>query len=225
MAALYTVIEKRTDRTIALALRATRLGPMEESGWMPDGSTMTGTRTAGLFNLPNMITFARLCAVPAACWLIIENRLGTAFVLFVAAGLSDAVDGWLARRYGGNAVGAVLDPVADKALLVTMYVTLAAVGVLPDWLAILVVFRDLVIVGGVIILGVLGQRVTIKPLYISKLNTVLQIVLVAVVLLEHAFSLTVDGFTRAMIWAVAVSTLASGAAYVWVTARRGDPVA
>ena len=186
---------------------------------------MSRTRSTGLFNLPNMITFARLCAVPAACWLIIENRLGTAFSLFVAAGLSDAVDGWLARRYGGNAVGAVLDPVADKALLVTMYVTLAAVGVLPDWLAILVVFRDLVIVGGVIILGVLGQRVTIKPLYISKLNTVMQIVLVAVVLLEHAFALSADIFTSIMVWAVAASTLASGGAYVWVTARRGDPVA
>ena len=92
------------------------------------------------------------------------------------------MDGWLARRNGGgNSVGALLDPVADKALLVTMYVTLAAVRVLPDWLAILVVFRDMVIVGGVVVLSLLGQSVLIRPLYVSKLNTALQIVLVAVV--------------------------------------------
>ena len=82
------------------------------------------------------------------------------------------MDGWLARRYGGNAIGALMDPVADKALLVTMYITLAVVGVLPDWLAILVVFRDVLIVGGVVVLAVLGHAVTIRPLYISKLNTV-----------------------------------------------------
>ena len=86
-------------------------------------------------------------------------------------------------------MGALLDPVADKALLVTMYVTLAAVEALPDWLAILVVFRDVVIVGGVVVLSVLGQSVLIRPLYISKLNTVLQIVLVAVTLLLSGFGL------------------------------------
>ena len=76
---------------------------------------------------PNIITFGRLCAVPLAFWLVLEHRIDEAFLLFVAAGLSDALDGWLARRYGGNAVGALMDPVADKALLVTMYITLAAV--------------------------------------------------------------------------------------------------
>ena len=130
-----------------------------------------------------MITFARLCAVPLAVWLVLQHRIAEVFYLFVAAGLSDAVDGWLARRRGTSALGAILDPVADKALLVTMYVTLAAVNVLPDWLAILVVFRDIVIVGGVLVLAILGQPVQIRPLYVSKLNTALQIVLVALALL------------------------------------------
>jgi cardiolipin synthase len=150
---------------------------------------------------------------------VLEHRLQEAFGLFVAAGLSDAVDGWLARRYGGNSIGALLDPVADKALLVTMYVTLASVDVLPDWLAILVVFRDLVIVGGVIVLGVLGQPVAIRPLYISKINTALQIVLVSAALLETGFHLSVPYMTEALIWITASTTLASGVAYVWVTAR------
>jgi len=188
---------------------------------MPDGARFGGGSTASLLNLPNIITFARLCAVPLAFWLVLQHRSGQVFLLFVAAGLSDALDGWLARRYGGNAVGAVMDPVADKALLVTMYITLAAVGALPDWLAILVVFRDVLIVGGVVALAVSGHAVTIRPLYISKLNTVLQIVLVAITLLQGAFDLTLPGLGPLLVWGVALTTLASGAAYVWNTAR-GD---
>jgi len=186
---------------------------------MPDGTQIGRSASAALWTLPNVITFGRLCAVPMAFWLVLERRLDHAFILFVIAGISDAVDGWLARRWGGNAIGALLDPVADKALLVTMYVTLAAVGALPDWLAIMVVFRDLVIVGGVIVLAVLGHPVIIKPLYISKLNTLLQIVLVATTLLQAGFGLPVPWMIATLIWCVAATTLASGAAYVWVTAR------
>ena len=112
-----------------------------------------------------------------------------------------------------------MDPVADKALLVTMYITLAAIGVLPAWLAILVVFRDLLIVGGIVVLAVLGHAVTIRPLYISKLNTVLQIVLIGVSLLQGGFGLGIPGLAVVLTWCVAVTTLASGAAYVWNTAR------
>src|SRR6195952_4509730 len=111
---------------------------------MPDGPPARGT-TASLLNLPNIVTFGRLCAVPLAVCLGLVHRVDQAFLLFVAAGLSDALDGWLARRYGGNAIGAMMDPVADKALLVTMYITLAAVRELPSWLAILVVFRAVLV--------------------------------------------------------------------------------
>ena len=171
--------------------------------------------------MPNVITFARLCAVPVAVWGVMEHRFALAFYLFLAAGLSDAVDGWLARRNGGgNTVGALLDPVADKALLVTMYVTLAAVDVLPDWLAILVVFRDVVIVGGFVVLSLLGQPVMIRPLYVSKLNTVFQIVLVAAALFLATFDLTALTVLQVLTWTTATTTLASGASYVWVTVRR-----
>ncbi|MGA3402629.1 MAG: CDP-alcohol phosphatidyltransferase family protein [Acetobacteraceae bacterium] len=187
---------------------------------MPDGTQVSRNASGALLTLPNVITFGRLCAVPAAFWLVIDHRPAYAFFLFVAAGISDAVDGYLARRWGGNMVGAVLDPVADKALLVTMYVTLAAVNELPDWLATLVVFRDLVIVGGVIVLAVLGQAVAIRPLYVSKLNTALQILLVALTLLLAGFGLAAPIAMLVLIWAVAATTLASGAAYVWITVRR-----
>ncbi len=186
---------------------------------MPDGTQLGRGATSGLFTAPNVITFGRLCAVPWAFWLILEHRLDLAFYLFVLAGLSDAVDGWLARRYGGNSIGALLDPVADKALLVTTYITLAVVRELPDWLAILVVFRDLLIVGGVIVLGVLGQPVVIKPLFISKLNTALQIVLIAATLFLVGFGLMAPLLITVLVWAVAASTLVSGAAYVWFAAH------
>jgi cardiolipin synthase len=186
---------------------------------MPDASGLPQATSTSLVNLPNIITFGRLCAVPLAFWLVLEHRMDQAFLLFVLAGLSDALDGWLARRYGGNAVGALMDPVADKALLVTMYITLASVGTLPAWLAILVVFRDVLIVGGVVILAVLGNAVAIRPLYISKLNTLIQIVLVAVSLLQGGFGLGIPHLLDVLTWCVAATTLASGAAYVWNTAR------
>ncbi len=188
---------------------------------MPDGSQVGRTAPATLVTLPNVITFGRLCAVPLAVWLVMERRFAGAFLVFLAAGLSDAVDGWLARRNGGgNAVGALLDPVADKALLVSMYITLAAAAVLPDWLAVLVVFRDLVIVGGVVVLSLLGQSVIIRPLYVSKLNTALQIVLVAMSLLLAGFGLSAPLALTVLAWVVATTTLSSGAAYVWITVRR-----
>ena len=197
------------------------------AGDQKDGDQRGGDQRGGdqkgrheIVNLPNIITFARLCAVPFAVWLVLRHQMGMAFLLFAAAGVSDAVDGWLARRRGGSALGAILDPLADKALLVSMYVTLAAVGVLPDWLAILVVFRDLVIVGGVMVMRQLGMAVAIRPLWFSKLNTALQLLLVGVVLLLEGVGLRAPGLRGVLIAVVAASTLVSGAAYVWRAARR-----
>ncbi len=175
---------------------------------------------AGLFTLPNLITLGRLFAVPAAVWLMLQHRLDVAFLVFVGAGISDAVDGWLARvRNARSALGALLDPVADKALLVSVYVTLAAIGVLPDWLAILVVFRDVLIVGGLLLLWVLGVPTRIRPLLVSKANTFAQITLAALALLLAGFDLSAPVLLEVMIWAVAFTTFASGAAYVVQAAR------
>jgi len=181
----------------------------------------TGRGTQALKALPNLITFGRLLAVPATVWLILQHRLDLAFLLFVAAGVSDALDGWLARVLDARSqIGALLDPVADKALLVCVYVTLAAIQVLPDWLAILVVFRDVLIVGGLLLLWMLGQRPIIQPLYVSKVNTALQITLAALALFVAGFNLPMDAALTALVWLVAASTLASGIAYVVGAARR-----
>ncbi|HEY4254274.1 MAG TPA: CDP-alcohol phosphatidyltransferase family protein [Roseomonas sp.] len=183
-----------------------------------DGPGMHG----GIFTLPNIITMARLCAVPAAVWLILQHRLDIAFLVFAAAGISDAIDGWLARvRNARSALGAILDPVADKTLLVSVYVTLAAIGALPDWLAILVVFRDAVIVGGYLVLWLAGLRLHIQPLLISKVNTAAQIAGAGLPLGLLGFQLSAPGLLDAMVWVVAVTTLVSGAAYVVAAARRG----
>ena len=191
---------------------------------MPDAAPPGRLSSIGLLTLPNIISFARLCAVPLAVWLVLQERMEAAFGLFVLAGLSDALDGWLARRQGGgNKVGALLDPVADKALMVSMFITLAAMHVLPDWLAILVVFRDVLIVGGVLMLFLLGHPVSIHPLPISKLTTALQIALIAFALLlsfahwvpRAPAALMLDALT----WAVAVCTLVSGTIYVWNAVR------
>ncbi len=152
--------------------------------------------------------------MPATVWLMLQGRLDLAFLMFVAAGISDALDGWLARvRQARSHLGAILDPVADKALLISVYVTLAAIGVLPDWLAILVVFRDVLIMGGVLTFHLLGQPQPIRPLWVSKLNTVLQIALAAVALGLQGFGLMAEGVRDVLIVLVAASTLASGAAY------------
>jgi len=170
---------------------------------------------AGFLTLPNVITFARLCAVPAAVWLMLQHRLDLAFWVFVAAGVSDGIDGWMARAWNMRSrLGAILDPMADKALLVSVYVTLAAIGVLPDWLAILVVFRDLLIVGGVVVLYVLGQPPAIQPILLSKANTLLQITLAAGALLVAGYGLSAGVLLDLLVGLVAASTLASGAAYV-----------
>lgn len=174
-----------------------------------------------LLTLPNLITMARLCAVPFTVWLMLHGRLDIAFWMFVAAGVSDGVDGWLARvRNARSALGAILDPMADKLLLVCVYVTLAAIGVLPDWLALLVVFRDLVIVGGVLALWMLGEPPAIRPMMLSKANTALQLALAAVALLLAGFGLRADWLLAGLVWTVAATTAASGAVYVVTALRR-----
>ena len=184
---------------------------------MADG--MSRVNPSPILNLPNVISFARICAVPVAIWLVLRQELAAASVLFAVAGVSDAIDGWLARRRGGSALGAVLDPIADKALLISMFITLAAIGVLPDWIAILVVFRDVVIVGGVLLLWLTSAPVRIRPLLISKLSTALQLVLVGAALAMAGFGIHAPHLLTALTWAVAAATLVSGAAYVVQTVR------
>ena len=189
---------------------------------MPDGampSRRAGSVQRGVVNPANIVTAGRLCAVPVAIMLVLRQELGWAAALFALAGLSDALDGWLARRLGGSALGAALDPVADKALVLGMLVTLAVTGVLPGWLAVVVLVRDSVIVLGVLMLWVRNSvqnrpAVRIAPVFVSKLNTALQLLLVGLALVLSAMGQPAALLLSALGWLVAGTTVLSGAATV-----------
>jgi len=166
-------------------------------------------------NLPNLISLARLLAVPVVVWLLLADQLEMAFWLFVAAGASDAFDGFIAKRFDmATRVGRYLDPLADKALLVSTYIALGRIGELPDWLVILVVSRDLLIVGGFMLSYTLSHRFSPQPATISKINTALQMVLAAVVLGEVALVMPLGELPTVMIVCVAATTVASGTNYL-----------
>lgn len=171
-------------------------------------------------NLPNSITLGRIVLVPVIIAMIVARRWEWAFALFVLAGVSDAVDGFLAKRFAmATELGAFIDPLADKALLVSLYVALAVVEALPAWLTILVVFRDVVILGAVIVSWLLERPIAIKPLMVSKLNTGAQIALATAVLGMQAFGATPGPGLDIGGLIVAALTLASGAAYFAVWTR------
>jgi len=184
-------------------------------------ATNAGSRPlAGiLLSIPNLITLGRILMVPVVVWAIASGAMWIAFVLFLAAGVSDAVDGYLAKRFHMRTeLGAYLDPLADKALIVSIYLTLGISGLIPQWLVILVVSRDIMIIGAVMLSWLVGTPVKVKPLLVSKLNTVAQIVFACVVLGTLGFGYELPILTRVLMGIVAVLTLLSVAAYVaeWV---------
>ena len=168
-----------------------------------------------MYIIPNVLTVLRLLMVPLIVVLMIEQQMMWAFILFVIAGITDGVDGFLAKRFDWvTELGAWLDPAADKALLVSIYVTLGIFGVIPAWLVILVVSRDVLIVGGIMLSWMMEQPVRMKPLTISKINTTAQILLAAVILADLGFHLGLGKVTNILILIVATSTILSSVAYL-----------
>jgi cardiolipin synthase (CMP-forming) len=169
--------------------------------------------------IPNFITIGRFILVPLVIMMMVQGNWQLAFLFFVLAGVSDAVDGFIARRFDMRSeLGAYMDPVADKALLVSIYITLAIMGVIPAWVAILVVSRDVMIVSAVILSWVLDNPVEMRPFLISKLNTGAQIGFAAALLSAKAFGVGLGLWTEMSLMAVAALTLASAAAYLtfWI---------
>lgn len=176
-------------------------------------------------NIPNVLTLTRAVLVPVVFWLLLTHRYELAFVLFVVAGITDALDGWIAKRFDMKTeLGAYLDPLADKLLVVCIFVALGALGELPSWLVIAVVSRDVLIIAAVVLSWMLGHPVTIQPFIVSKINTLSQITLAAVVLADLAFSLGLGGVRMLMVWITVALTLASLAAYMraWLRHMAGD---
>ena len=165
--------------------------------------------------IPNLITIARLIMVPLIVVMIGQEKWGLAFVLFAAAGVSDAVDGYIARRFNMRSeFGAYLDALADKALLVSIYVTLSVTGVLPGWLAVVVVFRDLMIISAIIVSRLMERPIAIRPMFVSKVNTGVQIAFAVLVLSTQAFALKAPTLYATGMVLVTALTVVSAAAYL-----------
>jgi cardiolipin synthase (CMP-forming) len=170
-------------------------------------------------NIPNIITLARIILVPVVVWAIASNQMEIAFAVFVVAGVSDAVDGFLAKRFNMTSeLGALLDPLADKALLVSIYMALGIWGAIPRWIVILVVSRDIMIVAAVIVSWLFDKPVPMKPLMVSKLNTVAQVAFAALVLASLSFGFRPMPYDLILMGFVTVFTLVSVSFYLveWV---------
>jgi cardiolipin synthase (CMP-forming) len=171
-------------------------------------------------NIPNTLTLTRIVLVPLVIWLIVTHEMMASFVLFLLAGFSDAADGYLAKRFQWRTeLGAYLDPIADKLLLMSIYVTLGFSNQLPAWLVIAVVSRDILIIGAFLLSWVLSRPLPIHPLMVSKANTLAQIVLAGLVLAEIGLGLGLEELVAILIPVTGALTILSAGAYFFAWLR------
>jgi cardiolipin synthase len=167
--------------------------------------------------IPNLITISRILSVPVLIILLHGEHYDWAFLVFLVSGISDGLDGYIAKRYDMESeLGGILDPFADKALIVSSYLMLMLLGDVPFWLFMTVIFRDLLIMVGGFLYAAINGRMKMKPSYLSKLNTFTQLSLVVIILGQRSFGLDFPQFTSFMIYATAITTIVSGLHYAWV---------
>ena len=172
-------------------------------------------------HIPNIISILRILLVIPVVMLLLGERYGAALLLFAIAGISDGVDGFLAKRFGWQSrLGSILDPLADKLLLVCSFLSLAWLGLIPLALVVVVMLRDLMIVLGAIAFHYRYGRFEMQPTRVSKVNTFFQIVLVLAVVFYHGEFAQIPWIVDALVYIVWASTLISGANYVWIWGRR-----
>ncbi|MBL3600192.1 MAG: CDP-alcohol phosphatidyltransferase family protein [gamma proteobacterium endosymbiont of Lamellibrachia anaximandri] len=172
-------------------------------------------------DIPNLISFLRILLSVPVVWLLFEREFSAALVLFAIAGISDGLDGFLAKHFGWESrLGGMLDPLADKALLMSSFLVLGALGLVPVWLVILVIFRDLLIIGGALYYHFSIEDLQADPSLISKLNTLLQILLVILVVTDAGPYPLPAVLILTLVWGTLATTVASGVGYVWVWSRK-----
>jgi cardiolipin synthase len=171
-----------------------------------------------MLTVPNVITLARLALLPLIVYSILVGRYDTAFYIFVAAAVGDLLDGLIARLFDQvSALGAVLDPVADKLTMIAVAIALASEGLLPLWLVMAILVRDIVILGGAIAYQFLIGPLEMAPTRLSKANTAVEFAVVALVMAQAANILGIPpALLQALFWAVLATVVASGVQYVWV---------
>ena len=170
-------------------------------------------------SIPNIITLGRIILVPIIVWAIVSSQMEIAFAIFVVAGVSDAVDGFLAKRFNmASGSSSAPNSLADKALLVSIYVALGIWGAVPRWIVILVVSRDIMIVTAVMVSWLVGKPIPMKPLMVSKLNTVAQVAFAALVLAALGFGFRSTPYDQILMGLVTVFALVSVSLYLveWV---------
>lgn len=188
-------------------------------GGFRGGATLRCVRNSSV-NIPNLITLGRILLVPVIIWAIASGQMAVAFILFFIAGVSDAIDGFLAKRFNMQSeIGALLDPLADKCLLVSIYIALGITADIPRWLVILVVSRDIIIIGAVIVSWLLDRPIPMKPLMVSKLNTVAQVLFAGLVLAALGFNFAIAPVDIILMALVTVLTLLSVGFYLVEWAR------
>jgi cardiolipin synthase len=167
-------------------------------------------------NLPNILTLIRVLLIPVFVILIINKYFGWALMTFAIAGITDGIDGLIAKiTHQRTELGAYLDPIADKILLSAAFITLAIIGILPSWLAVLVISRDVIIMVGLLVMILTNYHPKIRPRLVSKITTVFQISTVLIVLMtkyEPAF----DKLSSIAIYGTALFTILSGSHYIYV---------
>jgi cardiolipin synthase len=172
-------------------------------------------------DIPNLISIGRVILVGPVVWALLEGRFGLAMVLFLVAGASDGLDGYLAKRFDWRSrLGGILDPLADKFLLVSTFICLGWLGHLPVWLVGLVLLRDLVIVVGALVYHFRVARFQAEPTLISKLNTLMQIILALLVVFSLGVAELPAGLITGLVWTVTATTALSGLGYVVEWTRR-----
>ena len=174
-----------------------------------------------MHHLPNIISFLRIILVAPIVWALLNNQYDLAVILFVIAGISDGVDGYLAKRFDWTSrFGGVLDAIADKLLLVSTFICLWLLAVFPLWLVALIIIRDVLIVGGGVIYNLKVEKFIAEPSVMSKLNTLLQIVLATVGVLSLGLLNVSAVMIDVLSWAVAITVVVSGFGYANTWGRR-----
>lgn len=167
--------------------------------------------------VPNLLTLARIGLVPWLVVLLQNQQFTLSLIVFIVAGLTDALDGFIAKRFNAETyLGSLLDPLADKGLLVCSYIMLSVMELIPFWLMVVVVFRDVIIVGGYLLMVLFFGSVKMAPLAVSKINTFMQITYIVLVLGSLAAQYDFSAIQPILSYIVLLTSVVSGLAYVYI---------
>jgi len=182
---------------------------------------MTVPDKAERMNIPNSLTLLRIILVPVIVILLMQGSYWMGLIVFLVSGLTDILDGYLARVLNQQTVlGSYLDPIADKALMISCYVTLAVKKILPGWLSVVVISRDCIILLGVAVLSIMSVSYKIQPVLLGKLTTAVQILTILVFLASRALPGAVaDSCMEALVWVTVFFTVVSGFYYMVIGVR------